>query len=243
MSPDAGGKSPYRVGDTPLARYPLRTARLHCVGLALGVALVSVVPVGLLAIDFHGIYLGVAGWALLIASVCFAFWLATLFPRYCVAKGGEIVVHGDRVLVPRAFSGPPDEVPLHELELEVQIDHRPRRIEIGGRTRGIRMGFAKRVTIGRVRRPRILAASVFTDPAHPFWLASDVRRVRQGLAPEDHESTPDPAAVLADIENVFGDLFRGKPAAPKGEPAPDDYDARLDEELRALDTPEKRGKK
>ena len=158
-------------------------------------ALASTVAVGLLAIDFHGIFLGVAGWALLIAAVCVAFWQGTLFPRHCVVSGGEIVVYPDRVLVPRAFSGAPEEIAFSELELEVSLDQRGQRV------------VPTRVTIGRRERPRVLHPSVFSDPAQVLRLADDIRRLRAGL------------------------------------PVTDEYDALLDEEPRALETPDKRDQK
>ncbi|MEO7095630.1 MAG: hypothetical protein ABI175_20400 [Polyangiales bacterium] len=199
-------------------------------------ALASAVVVGLLAIDFHGIYLGIAGWALLLAAVCVAFWLGTLFPRHCVVAGGEIVVHHDHVLIPRAFSGPADDVPFDELELEVTLQPSTQTIVIDGRPQQVAFSTPARVTIGRRDKPRVLHPSVFAQPTHALRLADDVRRLRAGLALADHDD-PDLGAMLADVQHVLAAMYQ--PAAPPA--AEDEYDARLEEELRALDAPKKPG--
>jgi hypothetical protein len=232
------GKSPYRIGEAPLARYPLRTSRWHSIALGVAFAVCAALAVGLLAIDFHGVYLGVMGWVLLIAMVCVAFWLGTQFPRYCVAPGGAIVLHRDRVLVPAAFSGPPDEIPIDELELEVQIKPHAHVVEIEGVRRHVVRMLAAGVLIGRRPRPRVLHPSVFANESQPMRLADDVRRIRAGMALADHENI-DVDALFADFEHVFAAL-----KADLDRPPPkDDYDDRLDAELRALDAPRKSGKK
>ena len=222
------------MAETPLARYRLRTSRLHCFGLGLGVALASALVVGLLAIDFHGIYLGIAGWALLIAAVCFAFWLGTLIPRHCVASGGEIVVHRDRVLIPRAFSGPPEEVPFHELEIEVQVQQERAPISIDGARHEVAFARPTMVLIGRRERPRKLHPSVFTGTTHPMRLADDVRRLRAGLSVADHENL-DVGALFDDFQQALAAMNGAVAAVPEK----DEYDERLDDELRALDAPKK----
>lgn len=199
-------RTPYRSAEEPLARYPLRTHASYYA--LLGAAALMVVPAALVFVSAGPLDSATTWLALLIAVAApVAAWDASRQLR--VPDGAELRLHRDRVELPGRRRGDVLAVPIGEVHASL-VRHPSSVVVVGlvpvGVGGGVSLRFAFR------GGARVLSHRVFGSVEVAERAFADVLRVQQGLAPEGPAGRPPPAAE-----------------------ASDEYDRRIEEELRRMD--------
>ncbi len=202
-------QTPYRSPEEPLARYALRTHASYYLMLVLSALLV--VPAVLVFASFSEYALHSATtWLALLLAVAgpVAAWSASRQLR--VPRGAELLLYRDRIALPGHRSGDVLTVPIGDVRATL-IRHPSRVVVVGFVPVAVDGGVS--VTLAFRGGSRVLSHRVFGSVLVAERAFADVLRVQQGLAPEGPAERPPPAARVSD----------------------DEYDRRIDEELRRMD--------
>jgi hypothetical protein len=219
---------PYRDGGAPIARYALRTAWLPLVTRGAIGGLFALVAIVLVEVQLGGMFIA-AGWIVCLATAVFALVMVAGMKELRVPKGSEVRVYRTHVVLPSMF-GTPRAHPIRSLEVEVHSREASRDLMHDGRPVRVPMSTPIDIAIisgaGRCK----FSARLFETPTHAARLASDLRSLRDGKDPVDHDR-PDVSEIFADVQRSFPEHFGKHARAPKR----DEEDERLDDELRKIE--------